>query len=309
MTLHFVDTGQGSCILVECPGGGLILDDCGSLKQTTSPLKTHLYIDRIIHQYTALAPTLVRPLAVIASHPDRDHFDLIASHRYWIYPDYVSRLLIAESLDDYPEDFRAWANRIPAIDTFPPNAHGPLHQLQCGSAEVELLTVNAAEAPRQPSPVSRNNADSVVIAIRYNGFLAVLPGDAEGLTQALVLKNHKGLHPTLLAASHHGADSAGSNDLAWARALQPRIVIFSAARENRFGHPRASSVANYLAQPRLLAARPHQIGFYDDDRTGPIVETVDKAIYATGYAGTLDVTVNAAGGVSVTCAREAADGC
>jgi len=309
LTLHFIDTGQGNCFLVECPGGGVVLDDCGSLKLSTSPLKIHLYLNQIIHQYTDLAPVMSRPLAVIATHPDRDHFDLIASRRYQIDPEFVSRVIVAETLDDYREDFRSWANRTPGTDVFPPNAHGPLPALQCGLAQVELLTVNAAEAPGQAPPASRNNADSVVIAIRYGSFLAILPGDAEGETQEAVLRNYNGLHPTLLAASHHGADSAGSNDLAWARATQPGIVIFSAALDNSFGHPRSASVANYLAQPSLLASHPHQIGFYDDDRTGPTVKTVSRAIYTTGFAGTIDVLVNALGGVRVSCAKEAAGGC
>lgn len=31
LRVHFIDVGQGDCTLIECPGGGVILVDCGSL--------------------------------------------------------------------------------------------------------------------------------------------------------------------------------------------------------------------------------------------------------------------------------------
>lgn len=306
--MHVIDTGQGNCILVECPGGGLVLDDCGSLKASLPPLKVERYINRIIRQYTDVYPILPRPLAVIASHPDRDHFDLIASSRYRIDPAFVSRVMIAQTLDAYPPDFQDWANATEAVETFPPNAHGPLRAVKCGLARVELLTVNASRRPGQKPPVSRNNADSAVIAIRYNQFLAVLPGDAEGPTEDQVLRNYPELRPTLLVASHHGADTAGSNSRAWARALRPGIVIFSAAFDNSFGHPRASAVENYLEQPGLLPVRAHHIEFYED-RTGPVPRTVDKAIYTTGYGGTIVVVADGKGGMGLDCANISAGGC
>jgi beta-lactamase superfamily II metal-dependent hydrolase len=308
LTLHFIDSGQGNCILIECPSGGLILDDCGSVKRDEPLRETHLTINRIVRQYTDLPPVMPRPLAVIASHPDRDHFDMIASSRSMFDPDLVYRVVISETLDAYSDEFQAWVKRTPALSVFPANAHGALNMLHCGLAEIELLTINASQAPRQPSPESRHNADSAVIAIRYNNFIAVLPGDAEGPTQNLVLKNYPGLKATLLAASHHGAESTGSNDRAWARALQPRMVIFSAAFENRFHHPRRTAVENYLAQPSLLPARPHHLEFYDD-KTGPIARTVDKAVYTTGFAGSIDVTVDPSGAVNVSCSRAANGGC
>jgi beta-lactamase superfamily II metal-dependent hydrolase len=308
LTLHFIDSGQGNCILIECPAGGLILDDCGSSKLTESPLALHLYLHRIIRQYTDTAPFLPRPLAVIATHPDRDHFDLIASARYRIDPDFVYRAIIAETPEAYPDYFRKWLNATPVINIFPPDSHGPLRALHCGLARVELLTINAAEAPGQPPPVSRSNADSAVIAIRYNNFLAILPGDAEGQTQDQVLRHYPGLRPTVLAASHHGSDTAGSNSLAWARALNPGIVIFSAAFENGFGHPRADSVENYLGQPGLLAYRPHHIEFYDAAKK-LVPKTIDKAVFTTGYAGSIDITVDPAGALTLNCEKSANGGC
>jgi beta-lactamase superfamily II metal-dependent hydrolase len=308
LTIHFIDSGQGNCILVECPGGGLVLDDCGSTKLSGSPLALHRYLDRIIRQYTDTAPFMPRPLAVIATHPDRDHFDLVASRRYQIDPDFVYRVIIADTVDAYPDYFRAWMKATPFTNIFPPNAHGPLRGLHCGLAQIELLTINGGQAPGQPPPLSRHNADSAVIAIRYGGFLAVLPGDAEGPTQKLALKNSPGLHPTLLAASHHGSDTAGSNELAWANATRPGIVVFTAALDNSFGHPRSTSVDNYLRQPSLFAYHAHHIDFYDDKR-GPIPKTITKAMFTTGMAGSIDVTVNPSGVVSVDCAKAAEGGC
>lgn len=305
LTLHFIDTGQGNCVLIECPSGGLILDDCGSVKRAEPPRETRFEINRIVRQYTNLMP---RPLGVIATHPDRDHFDLIASSRTMIDPDLVYRVIISETLDAYSPEFQAWVKKTPVLNLFRPNDHGPLKALHCGLAQVELLTINSSKAPRQPPPVSQHNADSAVIAVRYNSFVAVLPGDAEGPTQNLVLKNYPGLKATLLAASHHGADTAGSNDRAWAKALEPRIVIFSAAFENRFHHPRRTSVENYLMQPSLLSAPPHHLEFYDD-KTGPIGRTVDKAVYTTGFAGSIDVTVDPSGTVTVNCTKAADGGC
>jgi hypothetical protein len=171
-----------------------------------------------------------------------------------------------------------------------------------------LLTVNSGQSSGQPAPVSQTNADSAVVGIRYNNFLAVLPGDAEGSTQNAVTRNYPGLKVTLLAAPHHGAESAGSNSLAWARAVKPGIVVFTSAFANSFGHPRRSSIENYLAQPGLMTARRHHVEFYDG-KTGPIAKTIDRAVFTTGFAGSIDVTVDSQGSVALDCVKSAWGGC
>ena len=77
LRIHFLNTGTGSCQLVECPGPGSpspILLDCGRFAGISSHSMTEqgarTYIQDIFSRYT-------EPPIVVVSHGDSDHFRYI----------------------------------------------------------------------------------------------------------------------------------------------------------------------------------------------------------------------------------------
>ena len=97
------------------------------------------------------------------------------------------------------------------------------------------------------APQEGNNA-SCVIEVAAGERRALLAGDIEGTVERQLT-----LRPVdLLVAPHHG--SRTSSTVGFAQRLSPRVVIFSAAFHNRFGHPHADVVERYRDAGAHLAS-------------------------------------------------------
>jgi competence protein ComEC len=113
---------------------------------------------------------------------------------------------------------------------------------RAGDVEIRVLHPPEPEWERQRV----RNDDSVVLELRYDDVSIVLPGDiGRDVEHALVPSLR--LAPTvILKAPHHG--SATSSSDAFLDAVRPSAVIFSAGRNNRFGHPAKPVVERYAAR-------------------------------------------------------------
>jgi competence protein ComEC len=212
--------------------------DCGSLGRTDDDLteaETATYVQDI------LSNSSVRPNVVI-SHADRDHYKYVAS---------VLANTQAENVwqggdpDDYTSDgFPAWIQGqenggATLHNGKPPHWHNdgePLGTtLSCGTANTYALTVNTGNS---------KNAQSLVLMIEHGEFTVVFTGDAEGITEARAVTNFaNNLKADVLSASHHGANTEGSNGSGWVTATSPDVVVFSAGE--KFGHPRCAAVDRF----------------------------------------------------------------
>ena len=101
------------------------------------------------------------------------------------------------------------------------------------------------------------NDDSLVLEIRYGAVSFILPGDISREVEAELA----GLIPPaglrVLKVPHHG--SRTSSSAAFIDGLRPAVVVVSAGRENRFGHPHPDVVRRYeQAGARLL--RTDEVG-------------------------------------------------
>jgi competence protein ComEC len=85
------------------------------------------------------------------------------------------------------------------------------------------------------------NEDSVVLELSFGDVTIVLPGDVGVVGESAALAHARPSSLVLLKAAHHG--SATSSSPALLATLRPRVVIFSAGRANRFGHPSSAVVA------------------------------------------------------------------
>lgn len=77
-------------------------------------------------------------------------------------------------------------------------------------------------------------------------FSVLLPGDVESAAERRVLDAHRAdLAADVLLSPHHG--SRTSSTAAFIAAVEPEIVVHSAAWRSRFGHPRRDVVERYAA--------------------------------------------------------------
>ena len=103
-------------------------------------------------------------------------------------------------------------------------------------------------SPRTLQPRSRDNDNSCVLLVSGAGGRLLLTGDIStriepAVAAALAVATAgEGPAPVLLVP-HHG--SAGSSSAAFLAAVQPPFALVSAGWHNRFGHPRAQTLARY----------------------------------------------------------------
>jgi competence protein ComEC len=71
---------------------------------------------------------------------------------------------------------------------------------------------------------------------------AYMSGDISALAEHVLLADLPS-NVTVLLAPHHG--SASSSSMPFVRQLAPEVVVFSAGRANRYGHPHPRVVQRY----------------------------------------------------------------
>ena len=119
---------------------------------------------------------------------------------------------------------------------------------------------------------SSSNNRSCVLSIKGH-HKTLLPGDIESSQESsLVLEHGAALVADILLAPHHGSQTSSS--WAFLNQVQPKFVIFTLARNNRWGFPKQAVVRRYEA----LGSRQ-----YRNDRNGAVSMTssVDGLIVKT----------------------------
>ena len=301
--IHVLPVGAGACHLVECPGAGSapMLVDCGSAKVVPDvdwAQATVLdYIRRVLDG---------RLVNVVVSHADADHYKYIPAA---MPATQVRSLWLGGAHGDYPTSFLQWANAVrdqgtptnPRVtEPFPVNWHNDgyaVSGLSCGAAHTFVLGVNNGNS---------KNDHSLMLSIDYGNFRAIFPGDATAVSQGAAIANfpHDYLYSTVVIASHHGADTHGSNNDHWARATLPEYVIYPAGAS--YGHPRCQVVETFRAIARLSAVVDHALAC-GVSGTAYDAEQTELGEYNTHQSGAVILTSDASGrSVEVQCLP---DGC
>ena len=291
LRVHFLNTGSGTCVVVECPGADAVpmIIDCGSSKRTDTEMTAEQSRDYIAAIVGTNKPNLV------LSHGDLDHYSLIPLVLANIDVDHVWQ---GGAPDSYSEaGFPDWLTAQTAggatlhagLDADWHNGGDAVADLRCGLASTYVLTVNAG---------SSKNANSLVLAIEYQEFTAIFTGDAEGTTETRARENFSNaVKATVLAGSHHGASTRSSNSARWAQATDPDIVVYTAG--DQYGHPRCQAVERYT---------PNASTQYHDFRCGTSNTSYNdspttRAEYVTHSNGTIVITSDGSSIPTVHCTQ------
>ena len=86
-----------------------------------------------------------------------------------------------------------------------------------------------------PTPLDKDNDNSVAFRLTYGNFSLLLTGDAELEAEQAMLQRDAPLEALVFKAGHHGALTS-SNDF-FLEAVQPHIVVVSSGENNRWNHP------------------------------------------------------------------------
>ena len=223
LDIAFLDIGQGDATFIEFPDGRQMLIDCAMDARIIEAL------GRVMDFYDRHIDYLV------VTHPDLDHYGGCTEvlHRFEIGQIVINGDSKSGDIwDEYwfavhDEGVEVTTLTSPSVWTIASTTiywMYPDHDLAIDS--------NIPGADKETGP---NNA-SIVMKISYEGIDTLLIGDAEyEQEQYLVDIYGDQLDADILKAGHHG--SAGSSIQPFIDLVTPAHTVFSAGRDNRFGHP------------------------------------------------------------------------
>lgn len=325
MTAHFIDVGQAHATLLEFPCGAMLID-AGS--DEDHPESLVAYLSAFFQRRTDLNRTLN---AVIITHNHKDHtqslrevVDSFTVLRYFdngfiqgsgvANPNWLKREVqeghLSVAIREVHES---------TIDSVPGHTgltDADIDPLDCGTVDprVRILAARADSNPGWPEDDFTNqNNHSLVTRIDFGQASFLFMGDMEesGIEELEQLYgNAVGgvLDAAVLQVGHHGSHNGTTVGLL--HAVTPRVAVIpmgpwtfgqgsgSAFTTFAYGHPRQDIVDLLSAAIGRKRAQARSVMLAERSRTFHQF-TVRKAIYGTGWDGTVRVVATAAGGITV----------
>ena len=220
LTVTFLDVGQGDCICVELPDGGIWLFDGGSTSVNA------------VGEYRLLpflkCKGISRLDAIFVSHGDVDHVsgieEILESERCT-----VNLLVLPGGGEE-----GAFAKLLNLAN----ERQIPVLYLTAGMAWQQAGVSAHCLHPSSGFAIKESNAASAVIYLTYKNFSLLLTGDVEGKGEEALLTQLKkeGIRElTVLKVAHHGSKNATGSELLYQ--LSPKVAVISCGRNNVYGHP------------------------------------------------------------------------
>lgn len=222
LEVHYLDVGQGDAIYIGYGDFDMVIDagnnDDGDL----------------VVDY--LAGRVTEPIElIVASHAHEDHIggldDVIHAHS-------VKTVIDSGEVKDTKtyRDYMAAALESGATVL---NDENQTYYID------EHVTVEIMEAV---DDASNTNNNSVLVKLTYDEVSFLFTGDMEEEVESSILL--KPIKATVFKAAHHGSDTSNSD--MFLRRVQPEMIIISAGRDNKYGHPHKDAVQRMLNQTHAI---------------------------------------------------------
>ncbi len=230
-TLTFLDIGQGSCTLLELPGGTRALIDGGAI---ASPgFNTG---EQIIAPFL-LSKGIQKIDTIVITHADSDHYNGITH----VLKHFNVSTLWVNQINIHSEE---WRNMLETAREYgvevliPKDGEKILNNEQ---ASLQVLVLGKGPHTQQ----SRNDG-SIVLKYRHDNFSALFPGDITASRERELTNARLDLHSKILLAAHHG--SATSSTPEFIQAVTPELIIASSGRSwsKSFPSPKLSEQCEKL---------------------------------------------------------------
>jgi len=218
LEIHFLDVGQGDCILIICDGEEMVIDagDEGTNAAIT---------EYILKQDKAIIPGNIKYFCL--THNDADHIGSADN--------IIAEMAVGEVwMSDVKNDTYSYKSFKEQADTVTGGAYQPIpgSTYKLGSATITIL------APRLTHEDINNN--SIVFRIDYCGSSALFTGDASAEEELEMLESGYNLDCDILKVGHHGSNSASTEE--FINAVSPTCAVISCAMGNDYYHPHGSTL-------------------------------------------------------------------
>lgn len=321
LRVHFLDIGQGAATLVEFPCGAMLIDTGGEQNSdfhSTPALVA--YLDAFFARRKDLGGKLD---VLVLSHPHIDHVrgaptvlekypvgTIVEDGRIPRQDDAVAAMArVREYVATHPEV----AHLVVRVDDFP-SATGALNSPQldrfplCQDVDPKVVALwggvghdrGWGDNDYGNNHFDNDNNHSVVTRVDFGEASVLFPGDMEvPALRDLVTDRGPLLDVDVLQVAHHGSHNGTTPDLL--RAVTPEIAVMEvgpAARRHswtawQYGHPRAALLD--LLEAHVTGTRSPIVVPIGSAMKTFSDQTVDRAIYATAWDGTVVLEASAAG--------------
>lgn len=304
LMVHFIDVGQGDCILILFPDGKDMLIDCGNkssgydFEETAEYLATYIpdgqldylmlthgdedhveYIDEVIEAYDVdnifMPDVKSVPSGTSSSDKYQDQIDALSRDKLALFndPDTLSSNVYAEFF-------------IAALTE--PDCNIYLNVDPDENTNAIVITDDGVQDPAAPDTdatyrltfycptqeyydesnlgsAEKKNAISPIGILEYNGFRLVLTGDSNEINEPTFVERVGGnLDCDVLKVGHHGSETSSTEE--FLDAIDCEYVVISCNAEgNTFYHPRQTTLDRFVERDMTI---------YRTDNNGNIVLTV-----------------------------------
>lgn len=233
--LHIIscNVGQGDAILV-IQKNIQILTDGGPNKSVLDCLSRYMpFWDRKIE-------------LVILTHPDSDH----ATGLIDVIKRYNVETLLQNNLNTSTQVYKVLQNDVGSKGIKVINPSNDM------SIRLDMIYLDILH-PDKDFKSSKTNDYSIVYLLKYNDFKAIFTGDISPEIGERIAMSNKIGKVDYIKIPHHGSRNGLTENLL--KALEPKIAVISAGKENRYGHPH-KEIIDMLNKYEVKIFRTDEIG-------------------------------------------------
>ncbi|MFL0357603.1 ComEC/Rec2 family competence protein [Erythrobacter sp. GH1-10] len=324
MTVHFVYTGQGDGAILEFSCGVAVIDVGGEFGRQEGATDGGRLFAEYLDGFFNDRPQFDRTIDVLFfTHPHADHIIGEQDIREWEGEPFKVRNFVdnghtAESGSAGRQTrFRDWvagqggdytAVSLDRQVTATGVTNSVIDPLECENVD-PVITAFWGSQDSFSGDYRNPNNHSLVIRVDFGEASFLFTGDLEDAGEADLREEFSGnlevFDVDVYQVSHHGADRDTSQELL--EIMTPRIAVISMGRHEArvrgtawdHGHPRSQVVELLAASVTDSRDQSGQFHVFENQETEPVTVEVEKAIYATGWEGTLKIAATSSGTYSI----------
>ncbi len=324
MRVHFLNVGQGAATLVEFPCGAMLVDTGGESNESfQGPEALNRYLDAFFARRTDLNRSLD---LLLITHPHIDHMrGLPMLTSAYTLRNVVDNGQPAREPEEVVEVMRGFqeflsAKKLPhqsvSINDLPPGGAGlssavidPFPSCKGVDPKISVLWGQVPADPGwgddaggKPEFIDENN-HSVVTRVDFGGSSILITGDLElpAIRSMLSSRSKEALDADIYQVGHHGSHNGTTAELL--ATVSPDWAVMEVGPPDRkhswtawaYGHPRQLTLT-LLEEGVLRKAPPREVQAGTSTRTFTPM-SLDRAIYATGWDGSIVLEGDAAGNI------------
>lgn len=241
LTVHFIDVDQGDAILLSGPDFTILIDAGRHDSNEVVPYLKSVGVKEID--------------LVVGTHPHADHIGQLDK--------VIKEFPVKEVwLDGNAHTSKTFERVIDTILNSEVSYHEPRagENFTIGSAYIEVI---------HPRELTGNlNDDSIVMRVTYGDVVFLFTGDTEQEGEKSILKRGHNVEAQILKLGHHGSSTSSTKP--FLEAVKPEVAIYSAGKDNTYGHPHKEVVER---------VRGMGIELYGTDIHGNIIVETDGKTY------------------------------